>query len=182
MTEEWCRDARTGRSQRTSPRHLVARAFRTSARTITETDLANFVCASGFVEPLFLDARHGQVEGSSGRFVPAVLTLGLAEGLVVRSRVFHGQRRPCSVSPSRSGPRCAPATPSQWQSKLSRSPLPPTGFGPRWPPSIPSSIRTTASSWSTAPSGSSCETDAGIDLTALTSGQRNHYGMGFDNP
>lgn len=65
-------------------------AFRTSARTITETDLANFVCASGFVEPLFLDARHGQVEGSSGRFVPAVLTLGLAEGLVVRSRAFHG--------------------------------------------------------------------------------------------
>lgn len=65
-------------------------AFRTSARTITETDLANFVTTSGFVEPLFLDVRHGQVEGSPGRLVPAVLTLGLAEGLVVQSRVFHG--------------------------------------------------------------------------------------------
>ena len=65
-------------------------AFRTSARTMTETDPATFVSASGFVEPLFLDARHGQVEGSSGRLVPAALTLGLAEGLVVQSRAFHG--------------------------------------------------------------------------------------------
>ena len=65
-------------------------AFRTSARTITETDLATFVTAAGFVEPLFLDVRHRQVDGSLGRLVPAVLTLGLAEGLVVQSRVFHG--------------------------------------------------------------------------------------------
>jgi 3-hydroxybutyryl-CoA dehydratase len=64
----------------------VGWAFRTSARTITEADLTGFVNAAGFAEPLFLDARPTP----AARPVPAVLTLGYAEGLVMQSRVFHG--------------------------------------------------------------------------------------------
>jgi acyl dehydratase len=68
----------------------LGRAYRTSARTITETDLVQFVGLAGFLEALFLDARHGKPDGSPGRAVPAMLTLSYAEGLVLQSRVLHG--------------------------------------------------------------------------------------------
>ena len=64
--------------------------YRTSARTITETDLVQFAGAAGFFEPLFLDARHGKPDGTPGRVVPAMLTLSYAEGLVLQTRVLLG--------------------------------------------------------------------------------------------
>jgi acyl dehydratase len=69
---------------------MIGWTFRTSARTITETDLTNFVSAAGFSEPLFLDARHGRPDGPPSRPVPAMLTLSYAEGLILQSRVLHG--------------------------------------------------------------------------------------------
>ena len=67
----------------------VGRTFRTAARTVTETDLVNFVTLFGFNEPLFWDARHAASAGYSGRLVPGALTYCMAEGLVIQTHVLH---------------------------------------------------------------------------------------------
>jgi acyl dehydratase len=64
--------------------------FRTAARTITETDLVNFVTLFGFNEPLFWDARHAASAGYRGRLVPGALTYCIAEGLLLQTHVLHG--------------------------------------------------------------------------------------------
>ena len=64
--------------------------FRTAARTITETDLVNFITLFGFNEPLFWDARHAATAGFRGRLVPGALTYCIAEGLVLQTHVLHG--------------------------------------------------------------------------------------------
>jgi acyl dehydratase len=64
--------------------------FRTAARTITETDLVNFITLFGFNEPLFWDARHAASAGYSGRLVPGALTYCIAEGLILQTHVLHG--------------------------------------------------------------------------------------------
>jgi acyl dehydratase len=68
----------------------VGSAFRTGARTITETDLVTFVTWSGFTEPLFLDASHAAGGGYTGRLVPGALVYCLAEGLVMQTNVLNG--------------------------------------------------------------------------------------------
>src|SRR5207247_3217686 len=68
----------------------VGGMFRTASRTITETDLVNFVTLAGFNEPLFWDAAHAAEGGYTGRLVPGALTYALAEGLVIQSHVLHG--------------------------------------------------------------------------------------------
>jgi acyl dehydratase len=68
----------------------VGSAFRTAARTVTETDLINFVTLFGFNEPLFWDARHALSAGYSGRLVPGALTYCMAEGLVLQTHILHG--------------------------------------------------------------------------------------------
>ncbi len=68
----------------------VGFAFRTFARTITETDLSAFVALTGFVGPLFLDARKAPAAGYAGRLVPGMLTLTFAEGLVLQTNVMNG--------------------------------------------------------------------------------------------
>jgi acyl dehydratase len=65
-------------------------AFRTASRTVTETDLVNFITLCGFTEPLFWDAREAAAAGYSGRLVPGALTYALAEGLVLQTNVLHG--------------------------------------------------------------------------------------------
>ncbi|MGW3967572.1 MaoC family dehydratase [Amycolatopsis sp. NPDC005003] len=65
-------------------------AFRTSARTITETDLVNFVALGGFTEPLFYDAGHAKAGGYAGRLVPGGLVYMFAEGLVLQTNALHG--------------------------------------------------------------------------------------------
>jgi acyl dehydratase len=62
----------------------------TSGRTITEADLVAFVTASGFFEPLFLDARGRDDGPYEGRLVPGALTFVFAEGLVIQTGVIHG--------------------------------------------------------------------------------------------
>src|SRR3546814_3925899 len=51
----------------------VGQRFRTLRRTITETDLINFISATGMLEAIFIDAEF---EGAAidGRPVPAALT------------------------------------------------------------------------------------------------------------
>jgi acyl dehydratase len=68
----------------------VGSRFRTAHRTITETDLVNFITLCGFNEPLFWDARHAATAGYEGRLVPGALTYALAEGLVLQTHVLHG--------------------------------------------------------------------------------------------
>ena len=68
----------------------VGFAFRTAARTITEADLCAFVGLTGFVGPLFLDARRAAQAGYAGRLVPGLLTVSFAEGLVLQTNVMHG--------------------------------------------------------------------------------------------
>jgi acyl dehydratase len=65
-------------------------SFRTPARTVTETDLINFVTLAGFTEPLFLDARVPLDAGYQGRLLPGALVYCLGEGLVIQSHAFHG--------------------------------------------------------------------------------------------
>ena len=64
--------------------------FRTAARTVTETDLINFVTLFGFTEALFWDARHAAAAGYTGRLVPGALVYCMAEGLVLQTNVLHG--------------------------------------------------------------------------------------------
>ncbi|MEU1271847.1 MaoC/PaaZ C-terminal domain-containing protein [Streptomyces sp. NPDC005799] len=68
----------------------VGQVFRTARRTVTETDLVNFVTWGGFTEPLFWDATHAAEGGYTGRLVPGGLTYCLAEGLVLQTNVLHG--------------------------------------------------------------------------------------------
>jgi acyl dehydratase len=68
----------------------VGSAFRTASRTITETDLVNFITLFGFNEPLFWDAHHAASAGYEGRLVPGALTYCMAEGLVLQTHVLHG--------------------------------------------------------------------------------------------
>nr|MBF0683996.1 acyl dehydratase [Pseudomonas sp.] len=59
--------------------------FITFGRTITETDLMNFVTVTGMTEVIFTDITHkGAMEG---RVVPGALTYTLIEGLLVQGMI-----------------------------------------------------------------------------------------------
>ena len=75
---------------RTWEEMTVGGAFRTAARTITETDLITFITWSGFNEALFLDAGHAAGGGYTGRLVPGGLVYCLGEGLVIQTNVLNG--------------------------------------------------------------------------------------------
>ncbi len=60
--------------------------FKTYGRTITETDVVNFVSCVGMLESLFLDAEYRKSHSAmTGHAAPAMLTLSLAEGLVLNA-------------------------------------------------------------------------------------------------
>jgi acyl dehydratase len=58
----------------------VGDRFRTINRTITETDVVNFICVTGMLETIFIDATF-DTGAIKGRFAPAALSYGLIEGL-----------------------------------------------------------------------------------------------------
>src|SRR3989338_245935 len=65
--------------------------FTTGRRTITETDVMQFVCLVGLNEPLFMDAEYIRNESLFGeRIAPGSLTFGMAEGLTVQTGIIHG--------------------------------------------------------------------------------------------
>ncbi len=68
----------------------VGSAFRTAARTVTESDLTQFVNLCGFNEPLFYDERHAAEGGYAGRLVPGALVYAFGEGLVIQTHSFAG--------------------------------------------------------------------------------------------
>lgn len=64
----------------------VGSKFRTFGRTITETDIVNFVSVSGMLESLFLDAEYRASHSAiGGRPAPAALVYSIAEGLVLNA-------------------------------------------------------------------------------------------------
>lgn len=65
--------------------------FVTGRRTVTETDIMQFVCLVGLFEPLFIDAEYIRDESLFGeRIAPGSLTFGMAEGLTVQTGIVHG--------------------------------------------------------------------------------------------
>lgn len=65
--------------------------FVTGRRTVTETDIMQFVCLAGLYEPLFMDAEYIREESLFGeRIAPGSLTFSMAEGLTVQTGIIHG--------------------------------------------------------------------------------------------
>lgn len=64
----------------------LGQRWRTFRRTITETDLVNFINTTGMLEAIFIDAGH---EGGAiaGRPVPGALTYTLIEGFILQSMI-----------------------------------------------------------------------------------------------
>ena len=62
----------------------------TMPRTITETDLVNFIGLSGFYERLFIDAEYVTKHSVyRRRLVPGALTFIIAEGLTIQLGTIH---------------------------------------------------------------------------------------------
>lgn len=56
--------------------------FRTFGRTVTDTDIVNFVTQAGMLEALFLDAEYRSAHSAiPGRPAPAAMVYAMAEGL-----------------------------------------------------------------------------------------------------
>lgn len=68
----------------------VGRCFRTTGRTITETDLVNYINCVGLVEVLFTNAEFREKESDiKGRLAPGMLAYSFAEGLLVQATMQH---------------------------------------------------------------------------------------------
>ena len=60
--------------------------FETFRRTVTETDLVNFISVTGMLEAIFIE--EGYVAGAiKGRPVPAALTYALIEGFILQTMI-----------------------------------------------------------------------------------------------
>lgn len=71
--------------------HTVGEVYRTLGRTVSETDIVNFVNACGFTEPLFIDMEFVKRESVFGRrAAPGALTFALSEGLIMQTGLIHG--------------------------------------------------------------------------------------------
>lgn len=64
----------------------VGQRFRTYRRTVTETDLVNFINVTGMLEMIFIDAE-GAASGIGGRPVPGALTYTLIEGFILQTMI-----------------------------------------------------------------------------------------------
>lgn len=64
----------------------IGQRFQTFRRTVTETDLVNFISTTGMLEAIFIDAHyeHGAI---AGRPVPAALTYALIEGFILQTMI-----------------------------------------------------------------------------------------------
>lgn len=66
----------------------VGYRFETLTRTITETDVMNFVGVSGMTEELFTSTQYLETHTDyPGRLVPGALVLSIAEGLVIPATI-----------------------------------------------------------------------------------------------
>lgn len=64
----------------------VGQRMRTFRRTVTETDLVNFISVTGMLEAIFIEEGY---EGGAiqGRPVPAALTYSLIEGFILQTMI-----------------------------------------------------------------------------------------------
>lgn len=64
----------------------VGQVFRTFRRTLTETDLVNFISCTGMLEAIFIEEGY---EGGAiqGRPVPGALTYTLIEGFILQTMI-----------------------------------------------------------------------------------------------
>jgi len=60
--------------------------FRTYSRTITETDLVNFISVTGMLEAIFIDATY-DAGAIRGRPVPGALTYTFIEGFILQTMI-----------------------------------------------------------------------------------------------
>ena len=68
----------------------VGDKFRTISRTITETDIINFVNCTGMTEVIFTDLDYIKEHAPEGRRIaPGALVYAMAEGLLVQSTMQH---------------------------------------------------------------------------------------------
>lgn len=68
----------------------VGRQFKTIGRTVTETDIVNFVNCTGMVEVLFTNVEFLKSESDiKGRVAPGALVFTFAEGLLVQATMQH---------------------------------------------------------------------------------------------
>ena len=64
----------------------VGRQFKTIGRTITESDLINYINCIGLLEVLFTNQEFRKKESDiDGQFVPGMLVHGFAEGLLTQA-------------------------------------------------------------------------------------------------
>jgi len=71
--------------------HQVGAKYTTHARTVSETEIVNFVNLCGFTEPLFMDMEFVQSQSVFGRrAAPGALTFALSEGLIIQTGLIHG--------------------------------------------------------------------------------------------
>ena len=67
----------------------VGEHFNTCRRTVTETDIVNFVSLTAMYDPLFMDMEFVREKTVyEGRIVPGPLTLSMAIGLVTNLQLF----------------------------------------------------------------------------------------------
>ena len=75
----------------TFEQHTIGAVYRTSRRTVSETDIVTFVNLCGFIEPIFMDMEYAARESIFGRrAAPGALTFALAEGLIIQTGLIHG--------------------------------------------------------------------------------------------
>ena len=68
----------------------VGKQYRTIGRTVTETDIINFLNVTGMVEVLFTNVEYLRNESEfERRLVPAALTYSFGEGLHIQAALQH---------------------------------------------------------------------------------------------
>ncbi len=65
--------------------------YETPKRTVFETDIVNFVALSGLYEDLFCNLEYIENESPirGGRFAPAAMVWGMAQGLTTRTGLYE---------------------------------------------------------------------------------------------
>ena len=68
----------------------VGDTFKTEGRTLTESDMSDFVNRNHYCEPLFMDREYIENETQFKRpIAPGLMTVSMADGLVLLSGIIH---------------------------------------------------------------------------------------------
>lgn len=71
--------------------YVEGQRLETPRRTVTDYEISAFVTLCGFLTPTFIDLEYvSRPEHYSGRIAPGMLTLSLAEGLILAAGVTRG--------------------------------------------------------------------------------------------